>query len=275
MIKYRKAREIIDQVADDLSSYDDQGLIDYSRLFKVLRKCNEFLGHRINPEKQEVIRIQNFKGILPEDFSSLNFAFVCTEKLVNVTPPKGFQVEYKTVCKGKKSCSPCLTDCDNDFVIYQYLDDDWIQFKSLEPLQISSKSFNKCTTDCPNVFVTCDKVIEVNPDNTVTATFEKGYVYLNYVGTMEDEDEDLLIIDHPLVEPYYEGELTRTILKSIVYNKDGAVAELYQDAKIEAARAKIDAMHFTAMPGYDEIRDLYQSQRVRLYKKYFLPILGY
>lgn len=273
MRKYRKGREIIDQVAEDLSSYDDQGLIDYTKLYKVLRKCNAALGEKINPEKEEVVQIKNFRGYLPEDFYNLNFAFICRERTFNVKPPQGFHVEYKTICKHENKCKPCLTECDNDYVIFQYLDDNWTQYKNLELVRVDPKSFSKCKADCPNLFAKSGNEFEIADDGMITTNFETGAIYLNYVGNLEDLDEDLLIIDHPLVEPYYEAELIRQILKNIVYNKDGEVVQLYGDAKIEASRARTQAMNFINMPEYTEIRDLYQNQRKRLYDKYFRPIL--
>lgn len=275
MIKYRKGKEIIDQVADDLGSYDDQGLIDYSRLYKILRRCNATLGEKLNPDRQAVIHVKNYRAYLPEDFVSLNYAFVCTKREVNVTPPKGFQIEYKTLCTKAKNCDPCITECDNDYAIFQLLDDEWTQYKSLETVSVNSKSFNKCNSECPNTRVNSHRTIEIGDDGTVTTTFTNGDLYLNYVGSMENEDGELLVLDHPLVEPYYEAEVTRQILKSIVYNKDGDVGELYKDTKIEAARARTAAMSFVNTPGYDEIRNLWKSQRERLYRKYFLPIIGY
>lgn len=275
MIKYRKAKEIIDQVADDLSSYDDQGLIDYGHLYRILRRCNETLGHKLNPSKEEIVHIKNHRGSLPNDFLSLNFSFVCTTKQVNVTPPKGFQIEYKTLCTRSGKCNPCLTECDNDYAIFQLLDDNWTQYKNLEVVGVSSKSSPRCAADCLNFGARSEKMIDIGEDGLVTTTFPAGELYLNYVGSMENDDEDLLVIDDALVEPYYEAELTKYILKSILYNKDGDVADLYKDAKIDAARAKIDALRYVATPGYTEIVNLWKSQRTRLYNKYFLPILGY
>lgn len=274
-MKYRKAKEIIDQVADDLNSYDAQGLIDPSHLYKILRRCNESLGHKINPSKQTVVHVKNYRSVLPDDFVELNLAFMCTKQTVNVTPPKGFQIEYRTTCLGQKSCNPCLTECNNEFVIYQLLDENWTQFVNLSTVAINQRSVSKCNSQCPNMWVNSDKMIDIAEDGTITTTFQNGELYLNYVGSMEDADEDLLVIDDALIEPYYEHELTKYILKWALYNKTADVAELYRDAKIEASRAKIDAMHYVNTPGYAEMNELWKSQRTELYNKYFRPILGY
>lgn len=274
-MKYRKAREIIDQVAEDLSSYDDEGLIDYSKLYKIIRRCNSTLGFRINPELQEIVHIKSYKGYLPEDFITLNYAFLCKSKQVNVSVSQGFQVEYKTLCQNKKNkCSPCVSDHCGDYAIYQLLDDNWTQYTQMEVIRINPKSFNKCATQCPNMFSRTANEFQIEDDGSITTTFENGHLYLNYMGDMEDEEGDLLVLDDPNVEPYYESELIRQILKTVTYNKDGDVAQLYGDAKIEAARAKFNAINYVNTWGYDEIRNTFQAEKKKLYRKFFSPILG-
>lgn len=273
-MNYRKGRELIDQVAEDLSSYDDQGLIDYSKLYKILRRCNATLGLRINPEKTEMIQIKEYKGYVPEDFKVLNHAFLCKEKVYDVCAPKKVYVEYQTLCTGdKKTCSPCLTEDCGDYAIYQLLDDNWTQFKQLEVCRATTKSFNKCTTSCPNLFSKSGNEFEIQDDGTVVTNFQNGHLYINYMGTLEDSDEDLLVLDDPLVEPYYEAELTRQILKFIAYNKDGDVANIYGDAKIEASRAKITAISYVNAIGYKELQETYKAERDKLFAQYFRPIL--
>lgn len=271
MIKYKKAKILIDQVAEDLDSYADNGLIDYSKLYKVLRRCNGDLGQRINPEKQAVIHIVNYRGMLPEDFVALNYALVCSTKRVNSTPPKGFQIEYETLCKNGSTCG--LHDCDPDYAVYQLLDDEWTQYIDLEAVRLSPKSYSRCTETCMNTKVHSPKILEINPDGSVTTTF-KGDVYINYVGSMEDDDNDLLVIDHEQVEGFYEAALIRAILKSAHYNKYDDVQHLYQDAKREYDIAKSLAVRFVNTPGYRELVDTVQAERTKVYNKYFKTILG-
>ena len=275
-MKYRKASEIIDQVAEDLSSYDDQGLIDYSKLYKVIRKCNATLGERINPEKQEMIEIKTFKGYMPSDFSSLNYAFKCTKETTTVcNPPAGFQIEYKTCSQCvEKKCSPCVSDCTGTYQIYQLLDDCWTQFTNLQVCRVTPRSAKSCDARCPNQFANSHEEFDIDSNGMITSNFENGTLYINYVGTMEDSDEELLVIDDPNIEPYYENELIKQVLKTVVYNKDADVSQIYGDAKIEASRARTHALNYVSMFGYDEIRKSFQAERKRMYSKYFSPILG-
>jgi hypothetical protein len=142
-MNYKKGKIILDQVGEDLSTYDDQGFIDHSKLYKVLRTCNATLGLKLNPEKTEVLHVSNFRTRLPDDFVSLNFAFLCTIKRFNVTPPSGFHVEYKTMPEWKKN-QACVWECENKTVIYQKCEEKWQEFSDVQLVRLTEKSFKKC-----------------------------------------------------------------------------------------------------------------------------------
>lgn len=271
MINYKKGKIILDQVAEDLHTYDDQGLIDYSKLYKVLRTCNSTLGLKLNPEKTEMLTVSNFKTRLPDDFVSLNFSYLCTTKTINVTPPSGFHVEYKNMYEWKRKTT-CLWEKECKQVIYQKCDEQWQEFSNLHLVRLTEKSFKRCWGSCPNFHSRSGMSIDIGDDNIITCSFECGELYLNYVGSMEDENEDLLVLDHPLAEPYYEAAVTHHILKSVFRNKLDDVQGIYNDAIRDLARARLAAELFVNMPEYNEVRDSIQANRVKLHAKYFNPI---
>ncbi len=272
---YRKASELIEQVSEDLDSYSDQGLIDASKLYKILRRCNGQMGQRINPEKDQVIHVKDYRSYLPEDFLSLNYAFICKTRTVNVgTPNQGFHVEYKTVCTKDNKCKVCVDESCGEVCIYQLLDENWTQFKDVEVLRVNPKSFNMCHNKCPNTYSNSPIEMELGSDGLVTTNFQNGWLYLNYTGSMEDEDGELLILDDPNVEGYYEGEIVKQILKTALYNKNADISQIYGDAKVEASRARTQALSYVSTWGYDEMRNVFQNERKHLYNKYFRPILG-
>jgi hypothetical protein len=274
MIKYKPASVILDQVAEELSSYDDQGMIDYGKLYKIIRKCNAILGLKLNPEKQIMLSVKNFKVKLPEDFESLNFAFLCQTKKINVTLPSGFQVEYKDVSSWKqKSC--CIWQCETETVIFEKTKEEWQSFSKFDIVRVNSSSMGQCAHQCPNFFSRSQSMISIGQDGWISTNFETGDLYLNYVGSMENEDGDLMVLDHPIVEAYYEAAVTAHIFKLIYRNKEDDVQQLYADAVIEKSRAEKVATSLVNMPEYTEIRDVAQAQRVRHFNKYVLPITGW
>lgn len=274
MIKYKKAKELLDSVSEDLEAYADSGLIDNSRLYKIIRRCNAMLGEKINPEKEEIIIINNYKGRLPDDFQNMNFAFICRHKKANISFPSGFHVEYKTLCENKATCSPSLSQCGKDYVIVQKCNDEFVEYSKFDNVRVTTRSFKFCSTSCPNMWSSCDATIDISEDGWIKTNFQSGVLYINYVGSMEDCDGDLLILDHPMVEPYYEASVTNQIFKSLVRNKSSDVVELYKDSKMELSLAQTRAISFISVSGYDEIKDLFMAQRRRFLNKYFTPIDG-
>lgn len=274
MIKYRKGRELLDQVSEDLISYDEGGMIDYSTLYKVLRRCNSTLGEKINPDREDVLSVENYKARIPEDFLNLNYALVCTTKKVNVTPPSGFLIEYEETCNlPYKFCSPCYSKNESNYTICQKINEQYFEFDDIKLVQVNTKSFKHCSERCPNLTVRSSYHIEIGDNGWITTNFESGNLYINYVGEMQDEDGDLLILDHPLVEQFYESAVTAHILKSAHYNKEGDYEGLYRDSLRTLSNHRSGAISFVSLSGYDEFRGLMQSQRKRFYNKYFGPIL--
>jgi hypothetical protein len=57
-------------------------------------------------------------------------------------------------------------------------------------------------------------------------TFQTGKVYLNYQGQMEDENGDLLVPDHDLLNEYYEYALKARILENLYMNGEDVMQRL-------------------------------------------------
>ena len=49
-------------------------------------------------------------------------------------------------------------------------------------------------------------------------TFKTGKVYLSYQGAMENDQGDLLVLDHPYCNEYYEYAIKQRILENMVWN---------------------------------------------------------
>jgi len=273
MIKYKKASIILTQVAEDLSSYDDAGQIDPTKFYKILRRCNATLGLKLNPEKQAMVTVKNFKARLPEDFTVLNFAFLCQVKKINVTLPSGFHIELQNSFNWKlKDGSCCLFEKQFETVIIQKCEEKFQEFSKFDIVRVTSNS--SCTDQCPNFFSRSTSTITVK-DGWIITNFRDGDLYLDYVGSMEDEDGDLLVLDDPNVEAYYEASVINQFFKLLYRNKEQDVQQLYLDSVRDLERTKISAIKYVNMPEYTEVRDLFQAQRIRLWNKYFLPIAGW
>jgi hypothetical protein len=82
--KYIKFEEVLASVRMDLHIFDDNGYILSDRLLKIIYRCNEKLGFKINKSKQCLINIENGRGDLPSDFYKIEMVFAtCTTTIPN------------------------------------------------------------------------------------------------------------------------------------------------------------------------------------------------
>lgn len=103
------------------------------------------------------------------------------------------------------------------------------------PLTIRSGSSVQC--DCPNINQKAIDIAEIK-DGYLLTSFEAGKVYLNYLGAMEDEEGNLLVLDHPYCNEYYEYALKQRILENMVFaGEAGASQQLgLIEQRLRAAR---------------------------------------
>ncbi len=89
---------------------------------------------------------------------------------------------------------------------------------------------------------------EVNIENGwLYANFKCGKVYLNYQGTMEDADGNLLVPDHPTLNEYYEYALKERILENLSIEGEDVERRLgLMQTKLRAAQSQ--ATLLVAMP---------------------------
>ncbi len=269
MIKYKTAQQIFDSVAEDFHVYDDQGLIDYSTLIKIIRTCNSDLSLKINDESEELISIQNYSGKLPDNFEALDFALACHRETIDVTPAKGFQIEYQGSLK-TKPCSVCLEPCGPDFKVIQRCDKEYVQFDHLDVVRIVNTSVRKIKKDCINFHSRSRNEIKIEGDYVKT-NFETGNIYIKYITNMSNEDGNLLVLDHPMVNAYYEWACKKQILINLLFNNDDDVVNKIKFAQFEYDKARAVAKGFVNTEEYDEIMRVLQDNRRRFHHKYVRP----
>ena len=98
-----------------------------------------------------------------------------------------------------------------------------------------------------------------------------GRMYICYLGAMEDEDGNLLVLDHPKINEYYEWALKERILQNLYLNGETDLLQRWQMAKKERDTARKEALSITTMPDFYELKQTIESNRRAMYKKYLHP----
>jgi len=275
-IKYRSFDELVEDVSVDFSTYSLEGMIDPQQLIKVAMRVNFDLGLRIQPEKHRVLNLDKGKAKLPSDFYSLNYANICGNYTVEYQALAGSHVEDviiapTTDCVPSEdvpnNCQPentCINQCGDYYQLIQKVKTETRVYETFLPLRVKpSKSVSGC---CPNVNYRSPNEIEVR-DGFVYSNFDEGTIYINYQGSMEDEEGTLLVMDHPLVNEYYEYAIKQRILENMFFAGEQVTPQMQLiEPRLRAARN--NALSFVNTPNFKELQKIWEMNRRAMYDKY-------
>jgi len=278
--KYRTFDQLMEDVSIDFSTYSLEGMIDPAQLIKVATRVNYDLGLRIHRTKQVVLDVEHNKARLPHDFAYLNYAFVCGDYTIEQKMPSGTHVEDVAVdyvpdpgmrgpCDDPTCNDVCvLTNCGGD-VEYKLVQktgaSEYRSYTAFAPLRINN--VNDQTCDCPNINVRSTMIGEIK-DGFLKTNFKTGKVYINYQGAMEDTDGNLLVLDHPYCNEYYEYALKQRILENLMFagepvgNQMGLIEQ-----RLRASRN--NALSFVNTPDFEEMRKMWEVNRKAQYHNYY------
>jgi hypothetical protein len=272
-LKYKKFSQLMASVESDISTFADEGYVNRGTYIKEARKVNEDLGLKINGEKEVVLDVKDYKIELPEDFIQLNLALACHISYVRTPILRGDQTESHTI-EGNVNVpfktfndDTCLRGEGKKMWVTQKVGTKLHTFTHIEKLQLSQKSLSKCADDCFNRHFKSHNVIDIQ-ENEAAFSFREGKVYLNYVTDLIGDDGDLMILDHPLTNDYYEYAIKKKFFENMKFNKEGDFLQDYQIAKQELKEARTRALTFVNMPEYDEVVKVHLENRKRFYKTY-------
>jgi len=275
-LKYRSFETLMADVTDDLELFEAEGFIDPSKYIKVAKKINADLGIDIQQEKEVLLEVDDYKANLPNDFYLLNFGLVCSKKSVSIDTPKltyeEVQVDRCDAGSPKYSCGGCeivkTNECCNNYKVVQRIETKTIEFTELDLLKLNQASRKYCSSGCRNLTSDSVNTAQIQKDWIYTS-FCSGNLYLNYMGIMEDEDGNLLVLDHPLVNDYYEYSIKARILENAILNKEPGLSDIYGLTKQLEKQERTRAHLLKNMPEYSDIREAILYNRRRAYDRYY------
>jgi len=288
-ISYITLDQLMASVESDLDSFADEGMINRGKVIKVVRRVNEDLGLKINREKQAIIEVKNHKADLPADFMYLQLAFMCGRKveyhsnagetLGNLTEewdhPKGIS-PVVALCDPLRAGEQ-VNDCGGHFYVTQRWQEKIVQYNDPRPIRLTAGALKHCTDESWHHWGTrgaAEYELDID-EGTITTTFEEGTLYLNYLSDMVDDDNNVLILDHPLLTEYYEYAVKKHLLENWLLNSNADVAQRLGYVKQELRDARLTALNFVNTIEYSQIRDFYRQNRLQFAKKYYRMFSDY
>ncbi len=101
--------------------------------------------------------------------------------------------------------------------------------------------------------------------------FTSHKVYICYLGNMEDDNGNLLVLDHPKINEYYEYALKERILQNLYLNGEPDLERRLSLIKEELKIARRDALTIAATPDFYELKQTIEMNRKAMYHKYLHP----
>lgn len=267
----RPITELLAIVRRDFRKLDDEGMIDEGSVIKTIMACNDRLGIPIREINQKCIPVEEYKAKLPLNFEKLFYvgAISATNTMI-MTGRNPFDNSFDR---------DVIYEADLDRGSFGNTDSYSVTIKrethttvhnigSLTALGVHPSSNSHCHTSCPNTHMKGKYTVTVEDDHIVTP-FRCGELYIMYLGTMEDEDGNLLFPFHPLITPYYEWSIKEKVLMDCIFNSDGNYGDLFKLAQSERVKSWLDAYSITTEKGYGEYVDLQRKKELGWYNQYF------
>jgi hypothetical protein len=267
----RPISELLAIVRNDFRKLDDEGMIDEGRIIKTIMACNDRLGIPIRQIKQVCIPVEENKANLPLNFEKMYFvtALQATNTMVH-SQRNPFNNNFdRDVIYEADVDRGSFGNVDSYSVTIKRIDHTTIHnIQTFIGLDVSPQSFSFCHASCPNMRKKGRYTVTIEDDHIITP-FRSGELYIMYLGTMEDEDGNLLYPFHPLITPYYEWSIKEKVLMDCIFNSDGNYGELLKLAQNERVKAWLDAFSITTERGYGEYVDMQKKKELGWYNQYF------
>jgi|BioPla2DNA2_1021312.scaffolds.fasta_scaffold18504_4 hypothetical protein len=231
---------------------------------QVWDNANNLLSLNINVTNRNSVTIisnsnyENAKVVVIGSNSS--YGIYCPPVEDPLCPPQPELVQVEIPVCPELDCNP------NGIDSIAYRDDNKIKkYRKLVQLHIESRktdTFDEVNTNSQRLGVVTVK------NGYIIANFKEAVLFINYQGEMEDDEGNLLVLDHELVNDYYEYSLKERICENLIANGEPA-QQLYSMMMQQKRKAKIDAITFIRTPNFKEMYKAWQMNRKAMYSKYY------
>lgn len=262
-IEYRTFDELLSDVKNDLRMLNAENFIDSSQLIKVAMKINKELGFRIQKTKETVIEINNHKAKLPDEFLSLNYAILCGDYSRETRLPS----TVRECASNENIVCDCTGTINETCTLIQTTLHHVTVFKEFYKIYIKPSKY--VDRECLNTAIGSDYTYsgEVR-DGWLYTNVDSGNAYLCYQSQMVDDEGNLIVPNHPILNQYYESALKTRILENMMFSNEDVINKLKYMQEMERVH-RIEATGLANMPDYHEMLSLRKTNRKAMYNRYY------
>ena len=282
-IQYRTFDQLLDEVSTDFVTYHVEGMIEPAQLIKVAQRVTYDLGLRVHGTKEKILYIENNKCRLPDDFYVLNYAYVCGKSKSRQEVLAGRQTE--NIILDSSTCTKCgqpdeTCECETTYtvdcstgekVFVQVVEKKKYETRIYEdffPLNISDRNLRLATSTGRNDALDNTSKDGYIKNGFVYTSFCEGRVYISYQGALEDLKGNLLVVDHPVINEYYEYAIKQRILENMFINGEDVSAKM-QLVEQRLRGARVNALSIVNTPDFSEMAKMWETNRKAMYSKYY------
>lgn len=266
------SEEIFSKVKRGLSSFSGLGIIDENEFPLWTMDILSKLGNSVKVEDEAIIKVENYKGVLPSNFNQLHSAFRCDLHGKTKVPNKHLQntisfendITYEILNK-RTGCA--FDECDDKVIeriqIKQYFNEFELHysFNNLQLLRLSPNSKGLCASDSLNLLTTSDNEISLDRGN-IYSNFSDGNIYLKYYGTPEDENGYPLIKNDINVQKAVEWYLKYMVFLKLWENSEVPDMQVrWQKAELEYEKWMAEARFSVKLPTFGSMVNSVRNKR--------------
>ena len=253
--------------------------------------CDEVtvnVGYPQGTNIQERPLSQNASGITPYKMTEFEID-TCAPAVVNC----GCGIGNPCTCNSCNSCNqspcgcpvPCATNlsacakpriilnCKKDcYELVQIVNNVSTTYKRTLPIRILQNPVN-VDCNCPNLFMHTAATGWIQ-NGFFMSNIECAKVFIQYQGQMEDDDGNLLVPDHDLLNEYYEYAVKQRILENLIMN-DEPVEKKLQIVEARLRVARNQALSVVNTPNFAEMKEVWAMNRRAMYARYYDQFKSY
>jgi hypothetical protein len=276
MLRYKSIDSVIASAKTDLHIYADNNLVNDRSLIKVVREVNTDLGLRIHDTKDCVLEVINYKATLPQNFVKGISLFMIFEELAGMlsggihgTNTREYTRE-ELINKGIPiTTNGCLSECGGCSWVTRTYSQKELVYDKIVPVKLTNNAIKKFCDGSPAIRFNSESQYQVDiSSETLYTNVPNGTIYMSYVTDMIDSDGGILVLDHPLTDPYYEWAVKVKILEDLYYNSEADVERKLQDARINKLSSRGQALSLVIRDEINNINNYTDKKLKTFYNQY-------
>jgi len=187
----------------------------------------------------------------------------CTCDIPSVLPYDQYQ-PYGSYCIKPR----VFLNCKNEpYELVQIINTETRTYKQLSPIKIVNSS-RSIDCSCPNLYVNSGTIGWIK-DGYLYTNFDCGNVYINFQGMLQDDDGNLLVPDHDMLNEYYEYALKQRILENLIMNDETSAGKKLEIIEMRYRAARNNALSFVNTPNFGEFKKVWEMNRKAMYARYY------